>query len=91
MWPLDPNGEVLVAIMCEDVVGMKNLPKILKQVQGIGAVIIGGIATYVIEFIVWIRVLALMPVEAAVASVSEAASLGEFPPGFEDMVGAEAL
>ena len=27
--------------MCEDVVGLKNLPKILKEVPGIGAVIIG--------------------------------------------------
>jgi len=41
VWPLDPKGEVLVAIMCEDVVGLKNLPKILKDVPGIGVVIIG--------------------------------------------------
>ena len=41
VWPLDPKGEILVAIMCEDVVGMKNLPKILEEVPGIGAVIIG--------------------------------------------------
>jgi 4-hydroxy-2-oxoheptanedioate aldolase len=41
VWPLDPKGEVLVAIMCEDVVGLKNLPKILKEVPGIGAVVIG--------------------------------------------------
>jgi 4-hydroxy-2-oxoheptanedioate aldolase len=41
VWPLDPKGEILVAIMCEDVVGMKNLPKILKEVPGIGAVVIG--------------------------------------------------
>jgi 4-hydroxy-2-oxoheptanedioate aldolase len=41
VWPLDPKGEILVAIMCEDVVGMKNLPKILKEVPGIGCVIIG--------------------------------------------------
>ncbi len=41
VWPLDPQGEILVAIMCEDVVGLKNLPAILKQVPGIGAVIIG--------------------------------------------------
>ena len=27
--------------MCEDVVGLKNLPQILKEVPGIGAVIIG--------------------------------------------------
>jgi 4-hydroxy-2-oxoheptanedioate aldolase len=41
VWPLDPKGEILVGIMCEDVVGMKNLPKILKEVPGIGVVIIG--------------------------------------------------
>jgi 4-hydroxy-2-oxoheptanedioate aldolase len=41
VWPLDPKGEILVAIMCEDVVGLKNLPRILEQVPGIGAVIIG--------------------------------------------------
>ncbi len=41
VWPLDPKGEILVAIMCEDVVGLKNLPQILKEVPGIGAVIIG--------------------------------------------------
>jgi len=41
VWPLDPKGEIFVAIMCEDVVGLKNLPKILKEVPGIGAVIIG--------------------------------------------------
>ena len=41
VWPLNPKGEILVAIMCEDVVGLKNLPKILKEVPGIGAVIIG--------------------------------------------------
>jgi 4-hydroxy-2-oxoheptanedioate aldolase len=41
VWPLDPKGEILVAIMCEDVVGLKNLPKILKEVPGIGAVVIG--------------------------------------------------
>jgi len=41
VWPLDPKGEILVAIMCEDVPGVKNLPKILEQVPGIGAVVIG--------------------------------------------------
>ena len=41
VWPLDPKGEIVVAIMCEDVVGLKNLPKILKEVPGISAVIIG--------------------------------------------------
>ncbi len=41
VWPLDPNGEVLVGIMCEDLDGIRNLPRILKEVPGIGVVIIG--------------------------------------------------
>lgn len=41
VWPLDPKGEILVAIMCEDVEGLKNLPKILNEVPGIAVVIIG--------------------------------------------------
>ena len=41
VWPLDPRGEILVGIMCEDVTGVKNLPQILKEVPGIGVVIIG--------------------------------------------------
>jgi 4-hydroxy-2-oxoheptanedioate aldolase len=41
VWPLDPKGEILVGIMCEDVDGVKNLPKILKEVPGIGVVVIG--------------------------------------------------
>lgn len=41
VWPLDPKGEILVGIMCEDVDGIKNLPQILKEVPGIGVVIIG--------------------------------------------------
>ncbi|HJU17212.1 MAG TPA: aldolase/citrate lyase family protein [Stellaceae bacterium] len=41
VWPLNPKGEILVAIMCEEVRAVKNLPKILKEVPGIGVVIIG--------------------------------------------------
>ncbi len=41
VWPLDPAGEILVGIMCEDVAGMRNLPDILREVPGIGVVIIG--------------------------------------------------
>ena len=41
VWPLDPKGEILVGIMCEDVDGLNNLPQILKEVPGIGVVIIG--------------------------------------------------
>ena len=41
VWPLNPKGEVLVAIMCEEVRAIRNLPKMLKEVPGIGVVIIG--------------------------------------------------
>jgi len=41
VWPLNPKGEILVAIQCESVTGMRNLPAILTEVPGIGMVIIG--------------------------------------------------
>ncbi len=41
VWPLNPKGEILVVIMCEEVVAIKNLPKMLKEVPGIGVVLIG--------------------------------------------------
>ena len=41
VWPLNPQGEVLVAIMCEEVRAIKNLPKMLEEIAGIGVVIIG--------------------------------------------------
>src|ERR1700758_93949 len=41
VWPLNPKGEILVAIMCEEVRAIRNLPKILEEVPGIGVVIIG--------------------------------------------------
>jgi 4-hydroxy-2-oxoheptanedioate aldolase len=41
VWPLDPAGEILVAIMIEDVAGVENLPAILDEVPGIGLVLIG--------------------------------------------------
>jgi len=41
VWPLNPKGEILVGIMCEDTVAIKNLPQMLKQVPGIGFVLIG--------------------------------------------------
>lgn len=41
VWPLDPEGEILVAIMIEDVAGVENLPAILDEVPGIGLVIVG--------------------------------------------------
>jgi 4-hydroxy-2-oxoheptanedioate aldolase len=41
VWPLNPQGEILVAIMCEEVRAIKNLPKMLEEVPGVGVVIIG--------------------------------------------------
>lgn len=41
VWPLAPDGELLVVMMCEDVVGIENLDDILANVPGIGAVLIG--------------------------------------------------
>jgi len=41
VWPLDPQGEILVGIMCEEVKAIRNLPKMLEQVPGIGLVLIG--------------------------------------------------
>lgn len=41
VWPLAPHGEILVMIMCEDVKAIDNLPRILKEVPGIGVVLIG--------------------------------------------------
>ena len=40
VWPLNPNGDLLVVIMIEDDLGVKNVDEILK-VKGIGAVIFG--------------------------------------------------
>ena len=41
VWPLDPNGEILAILMCEDVAGIDNLPRMLKDVRGIGVVLSG--------------------------------------------------
>jgi 4-hydroxy-2-oxoheptanedioate aldolase len=41
VWPLAPQGEVLVIIMCEEVRAIDNLPHMLKEVPGIGVVLIG--------------------------------------------------
>jgi 4-hydroxy-2-oxoheptanedioate aldolase len=40
-WPLAPDGELVVAIMCEQRSAVDNLPDVLAQVPGIGAVLIG--------------------------------------------------
>lgn len=41
VWPLNPAGEILVMLMIEDVEGIQNLADILREVPGIGALIIG--------------------------------------------------
>jgi 4-hydroxy-2-oxoheptanedioate aldolase len=41
VWPLNPDGEVLAVLMIEDTVGIANLPDILKNVPGIGVILIG--------------------------------------------------
>jgi len=41
VWPLNPQGEIFVILMIEDVAGMENLGDMLKNVPGIGAVLIG--------------------------------------------------
>ena len=41
VWPLVPDGDILVVIMCEDVTGIDNLPRILKEVPGVGVVLSG--------------------------------------------------
>jgi 4-hydroxy-2-oxoheptanedioate aldolase len=41
VWPLDPNGEVVVMLMIEDTPGIANLRDMLKHVPGIGGVLIG--------------------------------------------------
>jgi 4-hydroxy-2-oxoheptanedioate aldolase len=41
VWPLAPHGEILVVIQIEDTTGIKNLRDMLKNVPGIGAVVIG--------------------------------------------------
>jgi 4-hydroxy-2-oxoheptanedioate aldolase len=41
VWPLNPEGEILVILMIEDTLGIKNLPDMLKHVPGIGVILIG--------------------------------------------------
>lgn len=41
VWPLNPEGELLVVIMIENQEGIQNLPDMLEQVPGIGMVLIG--------------------------------------------------
>jgi 4-hydroxy-2-oxoheptanedioate aldolase len=41
VWPLDPNGEIFVILQIEDTKGVHNLDAMLKDVKGIGAILIG--------------------------------------------------
>jgi len=41
VWPLDPEGEVLVMLMIEDTLAIENLDDILTKVPGIGLILIG--------------------------------------------------
>jgi 4-hydroxy-2-oxoheptanedioate aldolase len=41
VWPLAPQGEILAVIQIEDTAGVSNLADMLKNVPGIGAVLIG--------------------------------------------------
>lgn len=41
VWPLNPQGEILVVLMIEDIQGIANLRDILKKVPGIGLILIG--------------------------------------------------
>jgi 4-hydroxy-2-oxoheptanedioate aldolase len=41
VWPLDPDGEVLVMLMIEDTLAIENLDDILTKVPGIGLILIG--------------------------------------------------
>ena len=42
VWPLDPDGELLLMGIVENVQGINNLPDILRQVKGIGAIWAGS-------------------------------------------------
>lgn len=41
VWPLAPQGELLCVIQIEDTIGIANLRDMLKEVPGIGAIVIG--------------------------------------------------
>src|SRR6266481_3484176 len=41
VWPLNPKGEIFVILQIEDTAGIANLPDMLKNVPGIGAILIG--------------------------------------------------
>jgi 4-hydroxy-2-oxoheptanedioate aldolase len=41
VWPLDPSGEIFTILQIEDTKGIANLPDMLENVPGIGAILIG--------------------------------------------------
>lgn len=41
VWPLNPRGELFCILMIEDTMGIGNLPDILENVPGVGAILIG--------------------------------------------------
>jgi 4-hydroxy-2-oxoheptanedioate aldolase len=41
VWPLDPQGEILVILQIEDTRGIDNLAAMLEEVPGIGGILIG--------------------------------------------------
>jgi 4-hydroxy-2-oxoheptanedioate aldolase len=41
VWPLNPQGEIFVILQIEDTKGIENLDDMLKNVPGIGAILIG--------------------------------------------------
>jgi 4-hydroxy-2-oxoheptanedioate aldolase len=41
VWPLAPHGEILCVLQIEDIEGIANLRDILREVPGIGAIVIG--------------------------------------------------
>ena len=41
VWPLAPQGEILVILMIEDTAGIGNLEEMLSRVPGIGVILIG--------------------------------------------------
>lgn len=41
VWPLAPKGEIFVIVQIEDTLGISNLRDMLKEVPGIGAILIG--------------------------------------------------
>jgi len=42
VWPLDPNGDILIAPLIEDAAGAAAIRDILREVRGIGCVFIGS-------------------------------------------------